>query len=90
MITHGLLQATASLKEPTALNGSLYAWYLIHHWKRLYTVPMLNDRHGWNMALQQVAGEKSVNSPHGDSLDQHGLSLTTLQDVKQPCPNSWC
>ena len=69
MITHGLLQATAGLKEPTALNGSLYAWYLIHHWKRLYTVPMLNDRHGWNMALQQVAAEKIVNSPHGENLD---------------------
>ena len=40
------------------------------------------------MALQQVAGEKSVNSPHGENLDQHGLSLTTLQEVKQPCPNS--
>jgi len=42
-------------------------------------VPILNNRYGWNMALQQVAGEKSVNSPHGENLDQIGLSLTTLQ-----------
>jgi len=32
MIAHGLLQqATAGLKDPTALNRSLYAWYFIHH-----------------------------------------------------------
>ena len=76
------VQATAGLKEPTALNGSLYAWYLIHHWKCLYTVPILNDRHGWDMALQQVAGEKSVSSPHGENLDQY-MALLWYNEINQ-------